>query len=246
MADVAVRYRAARRDPSRVVLEGFHAVKHALRFGARLEDLVTPDAAGLGRLVAELAPDLGALDATEVDAATWARLTGDGLPSPALATCPRPAVDVGAVLTDPRDRPVVLLEEPTHLGNLGAAVRVAAAADAAGVLTTGRADPWHPTAVRGAAGLQLAVPTARIERLPDELDRPVVCLDAGGAPLARGGLPPRALVCFGTERHGLSERLLARADHVLAIPMRPGVSSLNLATAVAVVLYAGPASLPGG
>ena len=35
------------------------------------------------------------------------------------------------------------------MGNMGACVRVAAAADAAGVLTTGGNDPWHPDALRG-------------------------------------------------------------------------------------------------
>ena len=46
------------------------------------------------------------------------------------------------------------------MGNMGACVRVAAAADAAGVLTTGGNDPWHPDALRGAAGLHFALPVA--------------------------------------------------------------------------------------
>ena len=46
------------------------------------------------------------------------------------------------------------------MGNMGACVRVAAAADAAGVLTTGDNDPWHPDALRGAAGLHYALPVA--------------------------------------------------------------------------------------
>jgi tRNA G18 (ribose-2'-O)-methylase SpoU len=37
---------------------------------------------------------------------------------------------------------------------------------------------------------------------------------------------------------------LARAERRIAIPMRPGVSSLNLACAVAVVLYAWLAARP--
>ncbi len=51
-------------------------------------------------------------------------------------------------------------------------------------------------------------------------------------------LSPRSVLAFGTERHGLSAGLLERADARLAIPMREGVSSLNLATAVAAVLFA--------
>ncbi len=58
-----------------------------------------------------------------------------------------------------------------------------------------------------------------------------------GEGLDPAALPARAVLAFGTERHGLSEALLERADQRLAIPMRAGVSSLNLATAVAAVLF---------
>ena len=45
------------------------------------------------------------------------------------------------------------------------------------------------------------------------------------------------------ERDGVGAALRARADVVLALPMRPGVSSLNLATATAAALYRyGPTS----
>jgi TrmH family RNA methyltransferase len=119
---------------------------------------------------------------------------------------------------------------------MGACVRVAAAADAAGVLTTGDNDPWHPDALRGAAGLHYALPVAAIENLP-ESDRPLVAIDPGGEDLRGDELPPRAILAFGTERYGLSPALLERADERLGIPMREGVSSLNLATAVAAVLF---------
>ncbi len=54
------RFRRARRDPKLAVLEGFHAIKHALRFDAPLLEVVTSDAAALERLATTLAPDLSA------------------------------------------------------------------------------------------------------------------------------------------------------------------------------------------
>jgi tRNA G18 (ribose-2'-O)-methylase SpoU len=63
-------------------------------------------------------------------------------------------------------------------------------------------------------------------------------VDPEGEPLEPTNLPPRAVLVFGTERYGLSEELSRRADAMLSIPMRPGVSSLNLATSVAAVLFA--------
>ena len=64
---------------------------------------------------------------------------------------------------------------------------------------------------------------------------PVVVLDASGSVCA--AVPRGAVVVVGSERDGVGAELRARADVVLALPMRPGVSSLNLATAVAAVLY---------
>jgi TrmH family RNA methyltransferase len=117
-------------------------------------------------------------------------------------------------------------------------VRVAAAAGAAGVLTTGRHDPWQPAALRGAAGLHFALPVARVADLPPT-DRPIVALDPAGEPPQARPPPARAVLAFGSERGGLDAALLARAERRIAIPMRPGVSSINLATAVAVALFTG-------
>src|SRR4051794_27256410 len=225
------RFRAARADPSLAVIEGFHAVKHAARFGAAIRTAVAADPAAVHALARELAPDLE-LRITPVSAALLAELAPRVPHTGVLAIAGRPPVDVAAVLADPR--PVILLEQPRHLGNVGACVRVAAAADAAGLLTTGPSDPWHPDAVRGAAGLHYALPVARVDELPQS-GRPLVALDPAGEPLT--ALPPRAILAFGTERHGLSDDLLERADARVALPMRAGVSSLNLATAVAAVLF---------
>jgi RNA methyltransferase, TrmH family len=231
--------RAARQDRTRVVLEGFHALKHAVRFGADVEVVLTPAAAALEQLRRALAPDLELPVAPmELSEDAWRSLVPRPLPSPALSVARRPPVDdAPRVLAAPGR--IVVLEQPRHLGNLGAVVRVAAAADAGGVLVVGDADPWHPTAVRGAAGLQFALRVARCDALPPGLDRPVVALDAGGDPLVPGALPRDAVLLVGTERGGLSEELRARATRSVAIAMREGVASLNLATAVAVALYSG-------
>jgi TrmH family RNA methyltransferase len=226
--------RGARRDPGLVVLEGFHAVKHAVRFGAELFGVWTADADELAALCARLAPDIAlepAVVAVEELAAVVPR-------AQVLAVARRPRqLDPDGIVAQPGPAPVIALEEPRHLGNLGACVRVAAAAGAAGVITTGTADPWHPDALRGSAGLHFALPVAR-SRVIRPADRPLVALDPEGETLRCDAVPERAILAFGTERDGLSDELLARADLRLALPMQPGVSSLNLATAVAATLYA--------
>jgi RNA methyltransferase, TrmH family len=214
---------AARADPALVVLEGVHALKHALRFGADILRVAAPEPDRVIALAARVAPDLDLRGRIEV-APLGPRAHHTGV----AAVARRPPFDRGAL---PAGR-VVLLEDPRHLGNVGAAIRVAAAAGAAALLTTGAADPWDPAALRGAAGLHYALPVGRGD---PPGDRPLVALDPGGE--AATALPAEATLAFGTERDGLSPALLARADLRVRIPMREGVSSLNLATAVAVALY---------
>jgi TrmH family RNA methyltransferase len=210
-----------------VELEGFHAVKHALRFAPALVTAVTVTSLeSVARLCAELAPDVSAaLMALAVPGAV-------DHPTGVSGTADRPAQDPTCLRR--RATPLVLLDDPRHAGNAGAAIRVAAAAGASGVAFLGRLDPWHPTVVRGSAGLHYALPV-----LPcalDDVTGPLVALDADGSPWS--GLPDDAVIAVGSERAGLSPAVRARADQVVALPMRPGVSSLNLATAVSAALYA--------
>jgi TrmH family RNA methyltransferase len=88
-----------------------------------------------------------------------------------------------------------------------------------------------------------AVPVLWCEHLPAG-ERPLIALDPEGEPLDLRSLPPRSLLAFGSERQGLSSELLSAAAQRVRIPMREGVSSLNLATSVAAVLFA--ARLSGG
>jgi TrmH family RNA methyltransferase len=185
-----------------VVLEGFHVVKHALRFApALVHDVQVTDLDRTRALCERLAPDLTEALLERATVAEVAHHTG------VQATGTRPPYD-DEVLRQ-RSAPLVLLDAPRHAGNVGAVVRVAAAAGACGVATTGTLDPWHPAVLRGSAGLHYALPV----------------------------LPEDAVLVVGSERGGVGRALRDRADLVLALPMRAGVSSLNLATATAAALY---------
>jgi TrmH family RNA methyltransferase len=236
VAAAVARFRAARRDPSRVVLEGFHALKHALRFDATIETALSPDPAAVAALAEALAPDVAdrlAAVVARCERALFDQLTPTPPETGVVAIAARPAREDAAGRPD---RPLVVLDAPRHLGNVGAAVRVAAAADAAGVVVVGDVDPWHPTAVRGAAGLQFALPCRRVDAVA-ALPRPLLGFDAAGTRLGAEALDPASAFVFGGERHGLTAATRAAVDRLVALPMRPGVSSLNLATAVAAALY---------
>ncbi|MFJ6561632.1 TrmH family RNA methyltransferase [Streptomyces sp. NPDC091412] len=224
-----------------VLLDGFHALKHALRFGAEVPVAVTADRDAALALADELAPDVrDTLDAllNEVPRETYASLVPRPHPTAVAALAVRPSreANLRALEHTPRSAPVVVLDQPRNLGNAGAVIRLAAGFGATGVVTTGTLDPWHPTVVRGGAGLHFATAVERLD--VDELPRgPLFALDPEGEDIRGVKLPDDAVLAFGSERSGLSAELRARTDHLVALPMRPQVSSYNLATSVAMTLY---------
>ncbi|MET7850033.1 TrmH family RNA methyltransferase [Streptomyces avermitilis] len=224
-----------------VLLDGFHALKHAVRFQARIPVAVTTDRRAALALADELAPDVReTLDAllAEVPEATLKALVPRPHPTAvaALAVRPSRAANLEALARTPRGAPVVVLDNPRNLGNAGAVIRLAAGFGATGVVTTGTLDPWHPTVVRGGAGLHFATAVERltVAELPPG---PVFALDPEGDDIRGLKLPDDAVLAFGSERTGLSAELRARTDHLVALPMRPQVSSYNLATSVAMTLF---------
>lgn len=233
--ELVAAFAAARRNPLLVPLEGLHSWKHAHRFGAIVLLAVTADRPRLQQLVNRLAPDLSLELVQDVDETVWQQLAPRETTSPLLAVAERREWSLDDVGSEGH---VVVLDRPRHAGNVGAAIRAAAAASAAAVVTLGGVDVWSPAAVRGAAGLQFALPVVALPEgsaLPD-LGRRAVALDPAGAPLAGAATEPTTWV-FGTERDGLDEQLRAACDAVSSLPMRAGVSSLNLAVSVGVVLY---------
>ncbi|MEU6373764.1 TrmH family RNA methyltransferase [Streptomyces sp. NPDC046909] len=239
MTDPAARWH--RLAGSAVLLDGFHALKHAVRFGAEVTVAVTTDRGAALALADELAPDVRpSLDAllTEIPEPVYASLVPRPHPTAvaALAVRPSRAANLERLARVPRTAPVVVLDQPRNLGNAGAVIRLAAGFGATGVVTTGTLDPWHPTVVRGGAGLHFAT---AVERLSvDELPPgPVFAFDAEGDDIRGVKLPDDAVLAFGSERSGLSAGLRARTDHLLRLPMRPQVSSYNLATSVGMTLY---------
>ncbi|MDR2945869.1 MAG: RNA methyltransferase, partial [Candidatus Adiutrix sp.] len=122
-------------------------------------------------------------------------------------------------------------------GNLGTAIRTAAALGVRVVLLKEAATPWHPKSLRAAGP---AVMTADLCQGPPlaelaAMNVPgLLALSPIGGNLLTAALPPEAGFVFGPEGPGLSQ--LWPGDRCLSIPMAPGVESLNAAAALAVTL----------
>lgn len=229
---------AARKDHELAVLEGFHALKHALRFGAEIVDLVTPNKETLIQLTKKLAPDI--LDTMErqvreVSDEEFADLSPIQIKSGVLAVAKRSTYDSAVVMTT--KNPVVWLDNPKNHENVGAVIRLSAGIGAGAVVATGDLDIWNPGVLRGSAGLHYAVPVIKTSKPPGEFGKSVFVFDDSGGSFEQISIQQNSVLVFGSERSGVSEQIKAAADAVVGIPMTERVSSLNLATAVAIGLY---------
>ena len=120
--------------------------------------------------------------------------------------------------------------------NVGAVIRSAVAFDVDRIILLAEsANPFHPKAIRASAGTVLSARLFQgpsLSEIPQDL--PVIALAASGQPLAQTRFPQSFCLLTGMEGPGLPTRW--KADTV-AIPMAPGVESLNAAVATAIALY---------
>lgn len=140
---------------------------------------------------------------------------------------------------------VVFLEAINNPSNLGAILRTAEAADAAGVIVSkNSADVFSPKALRSAMGsaFRLAVfdhaDLWDILRWARSVDLVIMGASANGdkSYLDIEWNIPRLLI-LGSEAHGLSESDMKQVDEVIRIPMDKKVESLNLAVSCGIFLF---------
>lgn len=140
---------------------------------------------------------------------------------------------------------IVVMHRANNPANAGAMIRVAEAAGAtAAICTAGSTDPLSPKALRGSMGSAFRLPLMTGSNL-DELFAScrahgirTVAAVAGARMLhTEFDWTESCAVVVGPEAGGLSDEEAALADERVSIPMRPPVESLNVATALAVLLY---------
>jgi TrmH family RNA methyltransferase len=145
-----------------------------------------------------------------------------------------------------------VLDRPSSPGNIGTIIRTTDALGGSAVLVTGHsADPYDPRAVRATTGSFFAVPTVEVNDAnelatwADTRGIALVATDERGD-TTLGDIPagPVALL-FGNETAGLSRALREGAAHTVAIPMTGTASSLNVAAAHAIVLFAATSQRQG-
>ena len=245
-AVAALARRRERRATGRHLVEGPHAVGHALAAGvvetvfvATQEDLPpgAPDVPG-GLVIP------AGVEVVAVADHVLAHLADTTTPQGIVAVARDVTVALEAL---PTEGLLVVLDRLADPGNVGGIVRTADAAGAAGVVClAGTADVLGPKAVRAATGSTYHLPLAseveidalvclvrahqrRLVGLQARAGRSVLDLDGDA-----GGL---ALV-LGSEAHGLDPRVEEHLDERVSVPMRGKAESLNVAVAGGIAIYA--------
>ena len=141
---------------------------------------------------------------------------------------------------------VLVLDSVQDPGNVGAMLRTALGLGAAGVVALkGTAELTNPKVLRGSMGAVFRLPAVSTDAdallaWAGERGVELWVTAANGQPAgslgARSTRPPIALV-LGNEGAGVGAALEAAARRRVAIPLAPGVESLNVAVAAGILLH---------
>lgn len=147
------------------------------------------------------------------------------------ATCTNPLYLICENLNDP--------------GNIGALIRTAAAAGAAGIiLTHGSGDVYNPKVLRAAAGAVLRTPIIEnvtllsVVSYMQERNIPIYAAHPRGTALPYDVDMKQAFcLLVGNESHGISQTAADMASSLISLPMVNTTESLNASVAGSVLLY---------
>jgi RNA methyltransferase, TrmH family len=193
-----------------------------------------------GRALARRLHDLAPVHPVSV--AELNRLAGTRSPQGVLTVADIPWASLTDIEPEGAEAALVLdgVQDP---GNIGTLARTAAAFGCLLLACMpGTVDPWNPKSVRASAGALFRLPVVAVGA--DEVWEwlgshrfTVLGADAAGVPIRAGIAGERSALVVGNEGAGLSAGARDRCDSLVAVPMRGGTESLNVAVAAGILLY---------
>ncbi len=237
----ALRQRKAREETGLFLVEGLHPVGEAIEAGWEFEALLySPDllTSSFGeRLVAE-------------NSAKLQPVTAEVMQSMADKENPQ---GILGILHQRQSRPeelalarhLVAMVTPQDPGNVGTVLRTMDAVGADGMfLVDGGVDPYNPTCVRASMGaifwkLLVQLPFPALVEWSHTHGIQLIGTSAHTS-TDYAAFEPRVpwMLVLGSEQKGLAQDQLENCDSRIALPMRGRASSLNVAVAAGVLLYA--------
>jgi TrmH family RNA methyltransferase len=242
-----LQQRKARRSAGLYVAEGIRHVGEAVQAGACIEylcyspELLTSEFAT--RLIEQLTAQ--GVPCLSVTADLFADLAEKDNPPGILAVIHQAEMHL-ETLSSSRHPWLVALVAPQDPGNIGTILRSVDAVGASGLLLLDHsADPYHPSAVRASMGTLVWYPvvSATFTAFAAWAAREGYTIYGTSAHAARDYRQVRQyhsprILLMGSERQGLTPEQTAICDELLSLPMKGHATSLNLAVATGVMLYA--------
>ncbi|MEK6255809.1 MAG: RNA methyltransferase [Chloroflexota bacterium] len=243
----AMKQRKHRTASGLFVVEGLHHVGEALEADAKLEYVVyTPELLGneFGQQLIDNLNNKG-IPCYETDAEILTGLSDKDNPQGLLAVAKQTNTMLSN-LTAQSSPWIVALVEPQDPGNLGTIMRTIDSVGASALVIIGEGvDIYHPKAVRASMGSLFWHPVIRasFSEFADWASKSkyhVYGSTSNGGEQVQGnlGVAHPSVLLLGSEREGLSAAHLEMCERVFQIPMQGRATSLNLAVAAGVLLYA--------
>lgn len=161
----------------------------------------------------------------------------------AIAKTPKP-LGLDAITKIQRD--VVVLEDVSISGNIGAITRTSLALGVGGMvlLNTDHVDIFDRRLIRASRGYVFALPviattTEVFIQFAKQNALQVLVTNAHAEKLVQdiSAIPQQLMIVFGSEKDGCSQAITAAATLQVRIPIDPRVESLNVSAAAGITLY---------
>ena len=183
---------------------------------------------------------------TMVSSSVFRKMSDTQNPQGIICVCRQKTLSEDDILTDPGSRlRLLVLEGIQDPGNLGTMVRTAEGAGFDALIAdNATVDVYNPKVTRSTMGSLFRVPVIYSSDLPgviDKLQRSSVTVYAahlnGKTDYRDERYGNRIAFVIGNEGSGLSDRICAKADRLVRIPMQGRLESLNAAVAAAILMY---------
>jgi TrmH family RNA methyltransferase len=243
----ALRERKGREAAGAFLVEGIRPVGEALEAGAAVETVFFAPDFLHSEFARGVIADLAArsVPCYPTTGEVFLSLAGKENPQGLLAVVRQRRDNLAAL--NPENFPWgVALVTPQDPGNVGTILRTIDAAGASGlILLEGGVDPYHPAAVRASLGTLFWYPLVRTSFAAFHEWAQAHHYHLYGTS-ARLGVDFRKIPAYqwprillmGSEREGLTPEQAAVCEQIIRLPMRGRATSLNLAVANGVLLYA--------
>jgi RNA methyltransferase, TrmH family len=231
-----------------IFVEGLRLCEEALASSLEIEAVVYTERFGIKERAARLIESLEKAGTSPVSVSEklLTSISYTKTPQGIVLLATRPSLNLQKFQdAQPNNPLLVVMHGINNPVNVGAIVRTAEAAGAAGVIVTaGTSDPFSPKALRGAMGSAFRLPFwpgAKYEEVIAwcaERQIRTICADVSGSkPYTEVDWLGASALIVGPESTGLTSEEISAANEAVRVPMKGSAESLNVAVATGVLLF---------